>query len=240
MSLHIRPIIGLAEFQAVLQLRRRIYVDELGYRVPLAADGSLPPERLDIGGTVFGAFTDAGELVGTVRVNYGDPAQPAGGFGSYLGFYGMQRFGQACPAGISIVTRLMVLPAHRTGESMVAFGQALYAHTRDHHPQIVFCIIDCVPALKGLFERIGYRQIGAAIAHPMAGTVLPMAFAVYDRAHFRRVGSPLLALCPRHDASTALWFEQQFNLAGDAQWASPTDAAAHVTREPDRPLAHPV
>lgn len=217
MSLHIRPIAGPDELHAVLRLRRRIYVDELGYRLPLDADGALRAEPQDATGLIFGAF-EGGELVGAVRVNYGEEGQPEGGFGFYAGFYGMQRFGAACPAGISIVTRLMALPAQRNGATMAQFGVALYEHTRDHRPQVRFCIIDCVPALKGLFERIGYRSIGPALQHPAAGTVLPMAFAVYHREHFLRVGSPLAAVCPRHDVETADWF--------DACFGSMTEAAA--------------
>lgn len=209
MSLDIRPVAGPAEMQAVLQLRREIYGDELGYRLLVEPDGSLAPEPLDASGVVFGAFEGA-QLVGAVRVNYGDAARADGGFGFYAGFYGMQRFGREHPEGISIVTRLMALPAWRNGRTMAQFGVALYQHTCRHRPQVRYCLIDCVPPLKGLFEAIGYRQTGPALQHPVAGTVLPMGFAVYHRHHFERVGSPLAAVCPRHDADSADWFDATF------------------------------
>jgi hypothetical protein len=210
MSIEIRLINGPDELQAVLRQRRRIYEDELGYARDAAPDDHpLEAEALDATGQLFGAF-DGPRLVGAVRVNYGS-ASPQGGFGPYAAFYGMDRFGPAFPQGISIVTRLMAEPEHRTGQTMASFGVALYEHTRDTQPEVAFCIIDCVPALQPLFQRIGYRQIGPALKHPAAGTVLPMAFAVYHREHFRRVQSPLAAVCPRHDRVTADWFDMAFD-----------------------------
>ncbi len=212
MSLDIRLINGPDELQAVLRLRQRIYVEELGYALATSpADRPLEAEALDATGQIFGAF-DGSRLVGAVRVNYGSD-RPQGGFGSYAAFYGMDRFGPAFPRGISIVTRLMAEPAHRTGQTMANFGVALYEHTRDTQPEVAFCIIDCVPALKPMFQRIGYRPIGPALQHPAAGTVLPMAFAVYHREHFLRVQSPLAAVCPRHDRRVAEWFDSTFDVA---------------------------
>jgi hypothetical protein len=230
MSIDIRLINGPDELQAVLQLRRRIYGEELGYDLPLAPAGQpLAGEALDLTGHLFGAF-EGTRLVGAVRVNYAsvDPGRAGDGFGTYADFYGMRRFGPAYPQGISIVTRLMAEPEHRSGQTMARFGVALYEHTRDTQPQVDFCIIDCVPALKPLFLRIGYRQIGPVLQHPVAGPVLPLAFAVYHREHFARVGSPLAAVCPRHDRATAEWFDAKF--AGEVQPRAPAAAAGTSIR----------
>lgn len=197
MSLVIRPVAGADERLAVRQQRQAIYVEELGYR---PADD----ERLDATGVLFGAF-DGTRLVGSVRVNYGE-ADDA--FGDYETLYRLRRFGPWFPQGISIVTKLMIEPAHRAGTLMARFGVALYEHTRRTRPQTMFCVIDCVPALAGFFLRLGYRPIGAPFLHPAAGTVLPMAFAVYDRLHFERVRSPLAAVCPLHDAASAAWLSR--------------------------------
>jgi hypothetical protein len=225
MSIDIRLIHGPDELQAVLQLRRRIYGQELGYALPPMPTGAtLEPEALDFTGHLFGAF-EGSRLVGAVRVNYGCTSgePPADGFGPYADFYGMSRFGPAYPQGISIVTRLMAEAEHRSGQTMARFGVALYEHTRDTQPQVDFCVIDCVPALKPLFLRIGYRQIGPVLQHPVAGAVLPLAFAVYHREHFVRVGSPLAAVCPRHDRAAAEWFDAKF--AGEVQPWAPAAAA---------------
>ena len=77
MSIDIRLINGPDELQAVLQLRRRIYGEELGYDLPLAPAGQpLAGEALDLTGHLFGAF-EGTRLVGAVRVNYGsvDPGR---------------------------------------------------------------------------------------------------------------------------------------------------------------------
>lgn len=159
-------------------------------------------EPLDATGLLFGAFSDA-QLVASVRVHYRD-------FGDYEAMYDLRRFGPYFPDGLSVVTKLMIDPDWRAGSLLARLGLALYVHTRDHCPQTKFCIIDCVPRLKPYFERLGYRQIGPAIAHPAAGAVIPMAFAVYDLAHFRRVRSPLASVCPSHDAESTAWFEDRF------------------------------
>lgn len=195
MALEIRRVTSADELAAVRRQRHAIHVGELGY----------PPshaEPLDATGWIFGAFS-GGELAASVRVNYDS-------FGDYEALYRMRRFGPHFPAGMSVVTKLMIAPAWRAGTLMARLGLALYVHTRDHRPQTQFCLIDCVPPLKGFFLRLGYRQIGPAIDHPAAGPVLPMAFAVYDLDHFRRVGSPLATVCPHHDAATAAWFARHF------------------------------
>lgn len=195
MKIEIRLATSADDLAAVQRQRHAIHVQELGY----------PPSRadpLDGSGRIFCAF-DGAELVASVRVNYDH-------FGDYEALYPMRRFGTHFPAGMSVVTKLMIAPAWRAGTLMARLGLTLYVHTRDHRPQTQFCLIDCVPPLKRFFLRLGYRQIGPAIAHPAAGPVLPMAFAVYDREHFDRVGSPLAAVCPHHDSTTAAWFADTF------------------------------
>lgn len=210
MSLHIRQIQGAAELQAVHQQRQAVHACELGFR-PLPADSPFAQAdaELDASGHLLGAF-DGPRLVASVRVNYGDAALPHGGFGPYAQMYRMDRFGPLFPAQISVVTKLVAEPAWRNGTLMAQFGVALYTHTRDTQPQVMFCMIDCVPMLRAFFEQIGYRQIGAPLQHPAAGTVLPMAFAVYDQQHFMRVCSPLAAVCPWHDPASVDWFESNF------------------------------
>ena len=203
MAIDIRPLVTADERAAVHRQRYAIYVEELGYPQRHAdAQQRTVAEPLDDTGVVFGAF-DGPQLVASVRVNYED-------FGEYEALYGLQRFGPYFPGGLSVVTKLMIEPAWRAGTLMARLGLALYVHTRDHRPQTMFCVIDCVPALRNFFLRLGYRQIGPPIAHPAAGTVLPMAFAVYDQAHFRKVRSPLAAVCPRHDGDVAEWFAAKF------------------------------
>jgi hypothetical protein len=133
MSIDIRLIHGPDELQAVLQLRRRIYGQELGYALPPMPTGAtLEPEALDFTGHLFGAF-EGSRLVGAVRVNYGCTSgePPADGFGPYADFYGMSRFGPAYPQGISIVTRLMAeARAPQRPDDGAIWRGAVRAHAR--------------------------------------------------------------------------------------------------------------
>ena len=210
MTLNIRPIQGAAELEAVRQHRQAVHAGELGFRaLPEDSPFAVADAALDISGHLFGAF-DGSRLVASVRVNYGETSLPEGGFGPYAALYGMERFGPMFPSQISVVTKLVAEPAWRSGTLMSQFGVELYTHTRDTQPQVMFCLIDCVPMLKAFFEQIGYRQIGPPFQHPTAGKVLPLAFAVYDQQHFTKIGSPLAAVCPWHDTASVDWFERRF------------------------------
>lgn len=216
----IRPVANAAERLAVQRQRHAIYVEELGYAQKHADPSARTvAEPMDAAGVIFGAF-EGTQLVGSVRVNYGDVPDA---FGEYEALYGLRRFGPWFPQGISIVTKLMIEPAYRAGTLMARFGVALYEHTRRTRPQTMFCVIDCVPALAGFFLRLGYRPIGPAFMHPAAGTVLPMAFAVYDRRHFEQVRSPLAAVCPTHDGPSSAWLARLLadEAAGTTLQASP-------------------
>ena len=205
----IRIIRGDAELATVQRQRYATYVEAMGCSDRHADPGRAAiVEPLDDFGHIFGAFVEA-RLVASVRVNYGFAAVD-GGFGEYAQLQAMHRFAPYFPYRVSMVTRLVIDPCHRSGTLLARLGVALYVYTRDTRPDTAFCLIDCVPRLKAMFLRLGYRQIGAPFDHPTVGPVLPMAFAVYDQEHFRRVRSPLAAVCPRHEKLEADWFESRF------------------------------
>jgi hypothetical protein len=122
----------------------------------------------------------------------------------------VDRFKPSWHERLAVVTKLMVRPEFRHGIVLSRLGLALYEFTCDSEPNARFCLIDCIPPLKHLFVRLGYRQIGPSMRHPAAGMVLPMAFPIYNLAHFRRVRSPLAVACPRHDTVSCAWFENTF------------------------------
>lgn len=226
MAIDIRVVASPQEISAIERQRYAIYVEELGYPQGHACHGSRTVrEPMDACGVLFGAF-EKGRLVASVRVNYGSPRAGNGddpALGDFTALYGLRRFGPWYPAGISVVTKLMIEPEYRAGTLMARLGVALYVHTRDTRPSTRFCVIDCVPALRDYFQRLGYRQIGPQFRHPAAGMVVPMAFPVYDRRHFESVRSPLARVCPRHDEATAAWFRDTF--AHHAPACQPADAA---------------
>lgn len=205
MAIDIRPIGDAAEHLAVLRQRYAIYVEELGYAQPHAdAAARTVAEPMDAGAVLFGAF-DGPRLLASARVNYGDAGAET--FGPLAQAYGLQRYGPWFPRGIGIVTKMMIEREHRAGTLLARMGLALYRWTQRTRPHTMFCVIDCVPGLVACYRRLGYRPVGAPFRHPAAGPVQPMALAVYDLAHLRRVRSPLAAACPRHDEATARWLD---------------------------------
>lgn len=204
MSLTIRPVHRAHEVAAIQHQRYAIYVEELGYPQRYADPATRRvAEPLDDTGVLFGAF-DGDRLVGSVRVNHGSD----GDLLEYVELFGLRRFGRWFPEGVSIVTKLMIEPAYRRGTLLARIGQALYRHTVQTRPRTQFCMVDSVPEHAGFFLRLGYRPIGPHFLDPAAGVVLPMAFPVFDLEHFRRVRSPLAAVCPFHDETSAAWFRQ--------------------------------
>jgi hypothetical protein len=216
-AIDIRVVTAPHEVHAIQRQRYEIYVEQLGYRQAHAcAVTRTVAEPTDASAVLFGAF-DRDRLVASVRVTYGEPGRRSRSDASgehllaeYTDLYGLRRFGRWYPAGISVVTKLMIDPEHRAGTLMARLGLALYVHTRDTRPTTMFCVIDCVPRLRSYFERLGYRPVGPSLDHPAAGLVVPMAFPVYDRKHFASVRSPLARVCPRHDEATAAWFRETF------------------------------
>jgi len=224
MAIEIRIATDASDIHAIQRQRYEIYVDELLYPQQHACHAMRTiAEPIDDRAVLFGAFGDDG-IVGSVRltlpslgglVNAAEcpaPWQSAhdDGFAEYTDLYGLHAFERWYPRGVCIVTKLMIAPAHRRGTLFAQLGLELYRYTRDTHPQIMFCVIDCVPHLQRYFLRLGYRRIGPPFEHPAAGRVLPMAFPLYDRCHFEAVRSPLAQVCPRHDPLTAEWFRQTF------------------------------
>jgi len=209
MSYDVMPVRDPDTMHSIARQRYEIYVEELGYhQVHADAVRRTVVEPLDATGVVY-AVRDGEVLAGSARMNYGcdDPDLV---FGEYRQLYPMERFGAAYPRQLCIVTKLMLAPSYRSGTLLAVVASALHMHTRVLRPDMRYCLIDCVPQLRGVFERLGYRTIGSAFQHPAGPRVLPMAFVVYGRTHFSRVGSPLASLCPHDDISGLTWFEHEF------------------------------
>ena len=203
MGTEIRRVASSEDMLAVRRQRYATYVGELQHRDPHAnhVDRTIV-EPLDDAGTTLGAFVGT-RMVGSVRINYRD-------FGEYGELPSVRRFEPYLPDGLTLITRLAIDPPYRCGTLLARFGVELYRHTIATHPETMFGVIACVPALQGFYRRFGYRQIGPAFSHSYAGTTVPMAFAMYDREHLRQVGSAVFKLCPRHDAESSNWFAGTF------------------------------
>ena len=209
MAIEIRRVTSADEISAVQRQRYAIYIEELGYANPNAANGERTvADALDETGHILGAF-DGGTLAGSVRINYGE-------FGEYAALGCVRQFGPYFPGRMKLITKLVIAPEYRAGTLMGRMGTAIYLHTIRTHPQTLFGLVACVPAHLGFFQRFGFREIGAGFAHSAAGFSHPLVAAMYDQHHFRRIGCPLVKLCPYHDAASSDWFSRTFPARAEA------------------------
>jgi len=97
MAIEIRPLCSAAELRAVQQQRYVIYVEELGYANPhVGPDTRVVVDALDATAQILGAF-DGSELVGSVRINYGQ-------FGEYADLDCVRRFEPYFPDRMMLIT----------------------------------------------------------------------------------------------------------------------------------------
>jgi GNAT superfamily N-acetyltransferase len=174
--------------EKIFRLRYEIYVEEMRRR-QTHADHALRfiEEPFDDASAVLLLAEQDGEAVGTVRINFArhGPLEEADS-------YDLTRFAPFYPEHLSMTTKLMVRPEHRSGNATRLLVAEAYSAMR--RAGILVDVIDCNPHLVQFFQRIGYRLYKQNIAHPDYGTVIPMALLVGDLEYMRRVRSPLLAL----------------------------------------------
>ena len=185
MGVLIRQVRDDAERIAVFRFRYAVYVEEMR-RSEKCADSKerVLAEPLDQTGRIFAAFDESGNVVGTARLNFSRDSETA----EYEGWYGMRAFSPYHPEQTVIVTKLMVAPARR--RSTLAVRLACACYDLAVREGIAFGFIDCNPHLKQFFEGLGFFQMAPDFIHPQYGAVHPLVMALWDRAHFQRVGSP--------------------------------------------------
>lgn len=207
MQLEIRLVNDPNELLAVYRQRYAIYVEELQYPQRYADHAARTVrEPLDDSGHVLAAF-DEGQLVASVRINYGAEET----FREYADLYQMRRFAHYYPDRLSTCTKLMVAPRHRSGSVTSQLCAACYKYPPVHGIGNAFNLIDTVPALASYFRRLGYRQIQPRIHHPDVGEVVPLVLSVYDKEYLTRIRSPFAQLLPgKSDKESVQWFYDRF------------------------------
>lgn len=191
------PIVRLAETDAdrarVFRFRYEIYVEEMG-RVQQYADHAnrTITEPFDETGHIFLAEDGDGNVVGTVRTNFGRDTD----YGAYREFYGMEALEGVSLRHISVTTKLMVASDCRGGTLGYRLATALYKFGLSEG--ILFDFIDCNPHLEDTFLRLGFRHYRSRIQHPEYGEVLPLILPLTDLDHLESVGSPWASICREH------------------------------------------
>jgi hypothetical protein len=184
-----QPTIRLAESAAdrarVFRFRYRIYVEEMG-RTQKHADHARRTIEEPFDATAHLLLAEAaGEIVGTLRANFARETD----LGYYPELFGMTTVARAFPDAVSLTTKLMICPAHRSGTLAVRLALAMYEHGTSRGIRHDF--IDCNAHLEDFFTRLGYRRFWPYVEHPEYGRVLPLRLDLDDFEHLRALGSPL-------------------------------------------------
>jgi hypothetical protein len=190
MPITIRQAETAEDRQRVFRFRYEIYVEEM-QRPQTYADHAARTieEPFDATGHLFLAEDDKGQIVGTVRTNFGRDTD----FGYYRELYGMEWLGRHYPETVSITTKLMIRPELRSGT--LAFRICTETYRYNLRAGILFDFIDCNPHLEDHFQRLGYRRYLERIQHPEYGDVLPLVLPATDLEHLESVGAPWAKDC---------------------------------------------
>jgi len=188
----LRPPRDDSERVAAYRLRYDLYVVEQG----LFGDTADHQRRILTDASDEHAYTIialcAGNVVGTARCVHG-------GGGRFTNedseTFDLQFFSDVVDESeISICSRLLVHPEHRTGglpERMVAH---LFAELVERGIEIL--LADCEPHLVNKWSRLGFRAYGMC-EHPTNGTLIRLALIVGDTKHLESIGSPLLSIASK-------------------------------------------
>jgi predicted GNAT family N-acyltransferase len=183
------PVIRAAEShedrERIFRFRYQVYVEEM-HRLQKYADHERRriEEPFDATGHLLIAVSD-GEVVGTLRTNLSSRAD----LGYYVQLFKLPSVGDAWPDRVSLTTKLMVAPSHRSGRLAVRLAREMYAFGEANG--VEYDIIDCNAHLQDFFSRLGYQPYMGTAIHPEYGEVLPMRLALRDVAYLRSIRSPL-------------------------------------------------
>lgn len=167
---------------AVFGLRYRIYVEEMN-RPQADADhvGRRIVDKLDDDAChILAYFGD--EIVGCMRINRVGNLDR----GAYEDYYQLNQLTPEERAGASIITRFMVLNAHRRRN--VVFSILRYAYMWGLQNDVLWAYMDCNQHLIGFFEKIGYEKI-RPFRHPEYGMVQAMRLEMRNIEKLRALNS---------------------------------------------------
>jgi len=180
----VRPLELDQERQAAFRLRYEVYIEEMN--IPdKAADHQMRiiEEPWDDDALILGAFA-GDELIGTLRMRLGNTAS----FSHYESLFSLGLFRPHFPERASYTDRFAVDSAHRHGLAAVRLCVAGFRLYQTHNVSLDF--ICCQPHMRGLFEKLGYRQVLPDIIHPFGGRVHPMVLNTCDPEHLVKCRSP--------------------------------------------------
>ena len=176
-----------AERETIYRLRYDVYVREMHMFGDVAdhSGGRLFDEHDATARLIF-AEVD-GEIVGTVRLNWGGDAPFSD---EHRRTYGLDPFLEVVDSSqLLVVTRMIVRATHRGSPLTVALLRASAEFGRVQHAILAFC--DCQPHLISFYQVAGFRTYTAAYNDPHFGIMIPLVLVGPDIEYLERVRSPL-------------------------------------------------
>jgi|SRR5215831_530167 len=197
-----------AERRAIYEFRYEVYIEEMGKPYSHANhERRQLSDELDGRATLLYAER-AGEIVGTVRINWGEDPAASKAFAETCGLADFHRFPTRT---LSFCSRLMVRQDRRYSATAAALSTEAYKKGRERGTQFNF--VHCAPRLVRLFERMGFRRYRAGFEDAEVGAQVPLVLVLEDIDHLRASRSPFLsqALNRPNSFGPALWFANTFS-----------------------------
>jgi len=203
----VRPATDESDRSACYHLRYEVYVAEQGKPYPDADhDRRLLRDPLDERGTVLMATSASGDVVGTLRVNFGDDPAFVDAYGEKLDLGRLLPLG---PRRLSFTSRLAINPRWRRSPVFRELVSA--AFWVGGAPEVSLSICTCRPSLVPLFQHLGYQEYGPRFSEPGGGHQCALLLVTGDLEHLGAVGSPFYPLASRYppDTTTRHWLSSR-------------------------------
>ena len=200
MSVEIRVANSEEERDSVYRFRYDIFVQELNLFQDSANhdEGSFTDENDERAHLILAE--DAGEIIGSVRVNWGADGPFSDEFRET---YRLDQFEKiAPPESFLVVTRLAVEKGARGGRLALLLMRFCATFAKERNAYLTFC--DCQPHLLRLYESLGFRPYARPYNDPAYGIMLPLLNIASDSEHLEAVNSPLTKTLSGWDPPTNL------------------------------------
>ena len=200
------------ERRAIYEFRYQVYIEEMGKPYSQADhEQRIFNDPLDERATLLYS-TREGEIVGTVRINWGDDTQAIAAF---AGPFDLHKFQSFPTASLSFSSRLMVHRDYRHSALAAALSTAAYQKGRQRDVQFNF--VHCNPRLVRLFERMGFRRYKQSFHDSEIGEQVPLVLVLEDIGYLIASRSPFLnsALERPNNSHAGLWFANRFSTTQD-------------------------
>lgn len=175
-AVSIRLTNSAEEREEVFRLRYEIYIEEMGWKSACADHARRMLEQpLDASGAIWIAVSD-GKIVGSLRVNYGTPAD----LDFYADAYDLHSFLDPASSA-AIVTNFVIHRAYRNLSVAMQLVRATCAFLLGVN--VGLALLDCEPGLTRFYKWLGFEVHKQDFVHPHYGPGICMRMDVMRLRH---------------------------------------------------------